>query len=639
MQRNMTRLAHCLLIKGIFIGLIYLPLNTSMAAELQNDVRVLIDVSGSMKQTDPNNLRTPALKLLVGLLPNGTRAGVWTFGQYVNMQVKLGKVDAGWKANAQKEAARIHSRGLFTNLEGAIEKATADWQKRDPRYRRSVILLTDGMVDLSKDTSENAASRKRLLEDVLHRLHESEVTIHTIALSDQADMELLRSLSMATDGRFEQADTADKLKRVFLHMFEKSVATDTLPLAENRFTVDKSINDFTVLAFHETGAKATRIVDPAGKTWSLDNHPKTFKWVHENGYDLITVKSPKVGEWKLESQVDPDNRVMIVTNLRLKVDKLPNNLLIGEDALFIRARLLEDGKTITPEALRELTRFSVSLSREAVNAGERTLEDKGNDPDILKGDGVYSGKISQFKLPGIYELLVKAEGKTFSREIRHTVDVVSSPVSLRIHQEGDKYRLAITASSGMLRPDSLSMQLSWPDGKRQIVQQEDVENWSLDIPAERAGQTFTLTVVGVRYNDKPFKMDFRQKLQAMPVAEQLMSVLEQTAVEESVVEPVSQPAQGPVETNAQQMPSKEAPQAEGAVEPGPEEKHSTEDAPNKDEDPAAPVTHKAGLDWIRISIYAVIANLLLGLIGGGVYIFLRKRRAKTAAAEEQELQV
>jgi len=56
------------------------------------DVRVLIDISGSMKKNDPNNLRRPALRLLVGLLPEDSRAGVWTFGQYVNMQVPLGKV-------------------------------------------------------------------------------------------------------------------------------------------------------------------------------------------------------------------------------------------------------------------------------------------------------------------------------------------------------------------------------------------------------------------------------------------------------------------------------------------------------------------------------------------------------------------
>ena len=34
------------------------------------DIRVLLDVSGSMKQNDPRNLRRPAMALLVQLFPN-----------------------------------------------------------------------------------------------------------------------------------------------------------------------------------------------------------------------------------------------------------------------------------------------------------------------------------------------------------------------------------------------------------------------------------------------------------------------------------------------------------------------------------------------------------------------------------------
>ena len=47
---------------------------------LKPDVRLLIDISGSMKQSDPENLRAPALDLIVRLLPEGSRAGVWIFG-------------------------------------------------------------------------------------------------------------------------------------------------------------------------------------------------------------------------------------------------------------------------------------------------------------------------------------------------------------------------------------------------------------------------------------------------------------------------------------------------------------------------------------------------------------------------------
>ena len=48
-------------------------ISTASATEPVNDVRVMIDISGSMKHNDPHNLRAPALRLLTGLLPKGAR--------------------------------------------------------------------------------------------------------------------------------------------------------------------------------------------------------------------------------------------------------------------------------------------------------------------------------------------------------------------------------------------------------------------------------------------------------------------------------------------------------------------------------------------------------------------------------------
>lgn len=54
------------------------------------DIRVVVDISGSMKLNDPDNLRRPAVRLLAGLLPDGTGVGLWTFGREVNMLVPHG---------------------------------------------------------------------------------------------------------------------------------------------------------------------------------------------------------------------------------------------------------------------------------------------------------------------------------------------------------------------------------------------------------------------------------------------------------------------------------------------------------------------------------------------------------------------
>ncbi len=94
------------------------------------DTRVLIDISGSMKENDPQNLRRPALRLLVGLLPKDSRAGVWTFGQYVNEEIHLGKVDQGWRDRARASASKIHSRGLYTDIEEVLKRSTEDWKSQ-----------------------------------------------------------------------------------------------------------------------------------------------------------------------------------------------------------------------------------------------------------------------------------------------------------------------------------------------------------------------------------------------------------------------------------------------------------------------------------------------------------------------------
>lgn len=484
-----------------------------VAAEAISDVRVLIDVSGSMKKNDPKNLRAPAVKMLVGLLPENTKSGIWTFGRYVNMQVKLGTVDKAWKEQARVEAGKIHSRGLFTNIEEAVKRATSGWDKPDPAYERHLILLTDGMVDISKDTRLNEQSRRRLLNDILPRIEAADATIHSIALSENADAELLSALSGATKGSFEQVNNAEQLQRIFLKLFEKAIKPDTLPIEENKFTVDKHVSDITILIFITKESPATQLTIPDGSTWSAKTHPDTVSWHHDEGYDLITAKGPLAGEWKLQANVDPDNRVMVVSNLRLKVDKLPNTIMLG-DHFDVRARLLEEGKTVTHKNLLAKTVFEVKQANKEGAVEKQALADTGDAPDVIKGDGVYSTTIDQIDAAGEYELSVRAKSLTFVRAIQHTLQVYDSPATISISQaDTDKpYHITIKPHSGLIRSESVSMQITLPDGETRIAKQDKDQTWAIDIPNKYANKTFTLTLAGTRYTDEPIKMDFEKVL-------------------------------------------------------------------------------------------------------------------------------
>jgi len=201
----------------------------------------------------------------------------------------------------------------------------------------------------------------------------------------------------------------------------------------------------------------------------------------------------------------------VVSNLRLKVDKLPNTIMLG-DTFDIKARLVEEGKTVTNQNLLAKTEFSVLQAKDHNNLGNTKLLDTGQAPDVITGDGVYSAPIDSISSAGAYELSIEAKSLTFTRVIRHTLQVFDTPASISItQQEKDKsFKVMIKPHSGLIRPESVSMQVTLPNGEKAIAKQDDDQNWVVDISNEFANKNFTLTLAGARYNGTPINMDFEQ---------------------------------------------------------------------------------------------------------------------------------
>src|SRR5690554_2311923 len=165
------------------------------------DVRIIVDISGSMKETDPNNLRQPAVRLLARIIPEGSTAGVWTFGQYVNMLVPHGEVDDTWRQLAIDRTQQINSVALRTNLGKAIEVASDDYVTGGTLQNTHFILLTDGKVDISDTAEVNQAEEKRILGKLLDSLVAKGATFHPVGLSNQADAAFLKTLARSEERR------------------------------------------------------------------------------------------------------------------------------------------------------------------------------------------------------------------------------------------------------------------------------------------------------------------------------------------------------------------------------------------------------------------------------------------------------
>ena len=380
------------------------------------DVRVLIDISGSMKQNDPNNLRRPAYDLLVGLFPKGSKAGVWAFGESVDVLVPDKNVSDGWRSIARTKASQITSTSLFTNIPAVVEAAA---QNLDPGYRTSLILLTDGMVDISKSKTENEAARQRLLTEILPRLRQSGVIVHTVALSKSADRDLMERLAADTGGLFAVAETADQLKRIFLQAFDAAAPAEQVPLANNRFLVDSSIDELTALVMHKPG-KPLELVSPDNKRHSFASHGDDFKWFQGDGFDLITVTKPYEGEWQIAAELEEGSRVTIVSNLSLAASRYSESLFTGGAEQEMLAALKQQGEAVKDPAFIKLVKFGVNAQRRE-DGKQWALDLSAANP--TPADGYFRSAMAMLSEAGTYDLNVVAEGKTFQRSQKQIVAV------------------------------------------------------------------------------------------------------------------------------------------------------------------------------------------------------------------------
>lgn len=459
-----------------------------------SDIRLLIDVSGSMKKNDPNNLRAPALRLIVGLLPNDSKAGTWTFGKYVNMLVPFREVNDAWKLEAELQSKNIHSYGLFTNIEQALNKATANQKGVDSRYRRSVILLSDGLVDVSPDDKINKKSRQRILDVIVPRLKKNNVAVHTIALSNAADHQLLRAISLATDGWYEQVDNADELQRVFLHLFEKAAKRDTVPLVDNQFKIDNSITEMTLLVFRREGSHATELVLPDQSRISQKKMPNTVRWHSEGNYDLITIDKPLSGQWLINADIDPDNRVMVVTDLKLKTTDLPNNILIGETFDF-DVSLTEKDKPIIRQDFLKLVDAKLKAETEITAPFEQNLNTE-------QKKGIYRTHVGENFQPGRNDVVVTMKSATFERQRRQSINVVETPFQINVEQLKDQtsrtHRLTLIPDTDLIKTDKLTIAalLTAEDGSEwsyEVMKLDDKE-WQLTLADLKAGEKYTVAL-------------------------------------------------------------------------------------------------------------------------------------------------
>jgi len=577
-----------------------------------NDIRVLIDVSGSMKKNDPKNLRLPALRLLVGLLPPDASTAVWNFGTKAEPIVALGLANEKWKENARQASKKIHSRDLFTNIGAALEAAIADWGETPSKLnQRSIILLTDGMIDISKDKTENAQERSRILNKLLPKIQQSGANIHTIALSKNADHEFLQQLSTKTDGGFEQTDNAEQLERIFLRLFEKTTKPDTVPLVDNKFLVDESILELTLLVFKPQNARPTEVIEPDKTQYQKTSSPSYAKWQSEKNYDLITITRPKIGEWSINAQTDPDNRVLVVTNLQIQTNRIPNNLFFGE-MLNVGLFMTDNNNKITDDNFLQF--ISMSAIQKEPDNKRWFLHDNGLRGDTKAHDGLFNVQIKKTLAIGKNQFTFQASTDTLQREINYSVIIHDTPLintrTEQLQKDNTNYhQILVTPNIEFVNPRSMKMSALLVEGD--LIDNED------------SAQTITLQQANPKVLEWSYESD---KLDPDKDHHVIIHMLTKTRTGRSV-DYTSQPIQLnlPKFDNLLLSPNQLLTEETTAIKSEPDSTEEPQEEPVEE-------TVEAESDWLMGAIIAVVANIVFGI--GGWFGYRKWKKSREAAYEE-----
>ncbi len=217
---------------------------------------------------------------------------------------------------------------------------------------------------------------------------------------------------------------------------------NSIELLQNRFRIDYEVEEITMVFFRNFGSPPVVLVKPDGsKVFQATADGENIFWFDTSTYDMISIKKPDIGPWQAVGDILPDSRVMVISDLALHAEKLPNIIFSGE-ILKQTAYLTNDGEPIDYNAFRDVVELSVSLSStnnpNFNNFGAdskiiATFQDDGKGMDEVPLDGVFTGQFNLAVADGEWIPSFKVSTPMYSREqVDPVLMLLPNPISIEV---------------------------------------------------------------------------------------------------------------------------------------------------------------------------------------------------------------
>ena len=376
------------------------------------DVVLVLDSSGSMKQSDPKRMRVEAAKMFVTLLDEKDRVAIVSFSGKAETKANLLSLNT-IKNEKQllKTIENISASGAHTNIHDALNEGYG-LLKRSKRKEKILVLMSDGKMDVGA-REKDLLLLERTLDVLTPALARKNIKVYSIAFTENSYMPLLKLAAKDTNGHFSLLKSANGIHQVFENIFERSKNPDMLPLQEDSFIVDDSVNEITVVASKFLPNSVISLENPSGEDFSEESENPTVKWFNAKKFDLITIKNPEPGYWRIKFS-EGGNKAYILTNLQLETEASKTEVQPG-NPFQIQAWLQKGKKRITKRQVLNNTKFKANITYPDGHQDELKLTDDGTEIGSARHDGIY-GNTFVFTNEGLHKIAIFTQGETFDRE-------------------------------------------------------------------------------------------------------------------------------------------------------------------------------------------------------------------------------
>ncbi len=390
----------------------YASIEHSELAKENLCVVLIIDVSGSMSDTDPQKLRETAANIFIDLLSLDDYLGIIRFDDRTEVVVPIQKVASSTNKTVIKNtlAGKLDPRGN-TDYTGAFESAFNQLhQLNQDGLNPVVIFLTDGEPNPDSRRSNDAAfinSYMSSLWETVNNFTLYRYPIYSVAFSNEIDPDIINKISMDTKAEAYILDTSSDLAQTFYSLLGKlknrnNIYDETYSLQSNikesiKIPVDEYTNQVNFLFLHSMNSDyEINIKKPENINLLNDTVTETI----EDNYSIFTIAMPgelHIGDWEIEISGRGNVNLMADVDISLKawlMSPIPYSQHPLNDPIEFKVDVSQEGI---------IEQKPLSVEVELVKPGQ-------DRPEIIllkQENGYFTGIYNGTNMSGAYDLHVK----------------------------------------------------------------------------------------------------------------------------------------------------------------------------------------------------------------------------------------